>query len=533
MSLRKKVRDAMEKAGANMQITQEFRSIFDVAGVPAFNQFYTFGIFPWKYVYKGFYSPWHVVPAPTILNEKETRQMSSMHAAKAVCAEMAGLIVSELNVHVSTGQTLTGDQTDPLDDFVQKVLKENNFNQKMQEHVEESLALGGGGLKAWYDVKHDSEGNEIPDSGKIMIGFALADQFVPVDWDNAKVNGCVFISRRAIKGYYYTRLEWHRYDGTTYSIDNQLYKAAINKYSSHESQDILGFRYPLNTIYPFLDEHTEIKDMPSALFTYYRTPIANNLDDDSPLGMSIYGNAMETIHALDICYDSFIREFRLGRRRIIVPASSVKQVIDPNTGTPRRYFDATDEVYQAFSTDDPDAMKVQDDTVSLRVEEHVSAINAFLSILCLQVGFSAGTFTFNQSNGVRTATEVISEESKTYKSVVNMQQQIKPAIEQIVRAVINIARLYDVQADGVDFATLKDDDYEVKVDFDDSILEDRGAKIDEGLKLTSAGLMSKKTFLINTLGMTEDEADHEMQRIADEKKVTASIFDLSGNNTGE
>ena len=58
MSLRKKVRDAMEKAGANMQITQEFRSIFDVAGVPAFNQFYTFGIFPWKYVYKGFYSPW-------------------------------------------------------------------------------------------------------------------------------------------------------------------------------------------------------------------------------------------------------------------------------------------------------------------------------------------------------------------------------------------------------------------------------------------------------------------------------------------
>lgn len=525
--LKKKVRNAMQRTGADLQVSHEFRTVFDVSGVPSLNQFYMFGIFPWKYVYKGFYKAWHVVPAPTIENDRTTRQMESMHAAKAICAELAGMVWSECNVHVSTGMKLADGQTDPLDDFVQGVLKANNFSQKMQEHIEQSLALGGGGLKAWRDIKHDSDGNEIPESESIQIGYAMADQFVPIDWDNAKVNGCVFISRKAIKGYYYTRLEWHRWDGSVYTIDNELYKAAIQEDGAKESQDILGFRYPLNEIYPFLNEHVEITDLPGALFSYYRTPVANNLDDNSPLGMSIYGNAMETLHALDICYDSFIREFRLGRRRIIVPASSVKQVIDPMTGQPRRYFDASDEVYQAFSTDDPDAMKVQDDTVSLRVDEHIAALNAFLGILCLQVGFSTGTFTFDAHEGLKTATEVISEESKTYKTIVNIQQQLKPAIEQLVRGIINIARLYGMQAEGVNFSALSDDDYEVNVDFDDSVLEDKGAKITRGLQLVGAGLQSKKTFLMNNLGMTEEEAQQELDRIAAEKQVTANMFNLS------
>lgn len=531
---KKAVKNQMQKTGADLEISKEFNSVFDVGGVPSFNTFYLFGIFPWKYVYKGFYSAWHIIPAPTIAKADDTRQMSSMHAAKAICAEMAGMIWSECNVHVSTGVELKDGETDPLDDFIQKVLKANNFKQKMQEHIEQSLALGGGALKAWRDVKHDQEGNEIPGSDSIQIGYAMADQFVPIDWDNASVNGCVFISRKAIGGYYYTRLEWHRWDGTVYTIDNELYRAEIRKNDGQkESQDILGFRYPLNTIYPFLNEHVEIKDLPGSLFTYYRTPIANNLDDNSPLGMSIYGNAMETLHALDICYDSFIREFRLGRRRIIVPASSVKKVVDPQTGEIRRYFDATDEVYQAFSTDDPDAMKVQDDTVSLRVDEHIAAINSFLSILCLQIGFSAGTFTFDQAQGLRTATEVMAEQSKTYKTIVNCQTQIRPAIEKLVRGIVNIARLYGIQADGVNFAALSDDDYSVNVNFDDSVLEDRGAKIDEGIKLMSAGAMSKKTFLMNQMGMTEEEADQELARIAAEKQVTANMFNFNLDNGDE
>ena len=61
----------MQKTGAETGLSKEFKDIFEVGGVPAFNQFYYFGIFIWKYLYKGFYSPWHRILAPTIENPKK------------------------------------------------------------------------------------------------------------------------------------------------------------------------------------------------------------------------------------------------------------------------------------------------------------------------------------------------------------------------------------------------------------------------------------------------------------------------------
>ena len=38
--------------------------------------------------------------------------------------------------------------------------------------------------------------------------------------------------------------------------------------------------------------------------------------------------------------------------------------------------------------------------------------------------------------------------------------------------------------------------------------------------------MSKKYFLVNIRGMTEDEADRELKAIAEEKKVTGGALDV-------
>lgn len=513
----------MQKTGAETGLSKEFKDIFDVGGVPAFSQFYYFGIFVWKYLYKGYYKAWHRIAAPTIKDPYAERDMERMDMAKAVCAELAGLIWSEqCEVHVSQGEG----EEQPIDEFVHDVLAKNNFWTKMQEHIEQALALGGGAIKVWYEEKHDSEGNVIPDSGQIKLGFCMADQFVPTAWDNAKVTDGVFISRQAKDGYYYTRLEWHKWDGLTYWITNELYRAEMKKDTASEPQDILGFRYPLETIYPFLNEETPIHGIDTSLFAYYRTAVANNIDDNSPLGVSIYSNALSTLKALDVCFDSFMREFRLGKKRIIVPAQCIKTVIDPESQMPRRYFDASDEVYEAMATDDSEALKIQDNSVELRVDEHVAAINAFLSILCLQVGFSAGTFTFDKAQGLKTATEVISENSKTYKTIKSHQLQIKMAIDQIIDAIIQVAALYKVEYHGTSIESLASKGWESKVVFDDSILQDRQTNINEGVLLVTNGLKSKKAFLVDILGMTEDEANRELKQIADEKTVTASAVDM-------
>ena len=524
----------MQKVGADTGLSREFKSIFEISGVPSFQQFYNFGVFIWKLLWKGFYKPWHYVPAPTIADPKAHRELYRMNTAKAIVAEMAGLVWGE---ECSVNVTIEGNEApdeDPLNAFVQKVLCKNAFREKMQESIEEGLALGGSALKTWVESRHDENGNEIPETRKVLIGYAMADQFIPIAWDNAKVTEGVFVSRIAKGGYYYTRLEWHRWNGLTYVITNELYRSEIQKGANTEPQDILGVRYPLAEIYPYLDEVTEVP-VEESLFTYWRTPIANNLDDNSPLGMSIYGNALETLHALDICYDSFVSEFRLGKKRIIVPARAVRTVADPRTGEMKRYFDATDEVYEALASDTPDDLKIQDNSVELRVEEHIAAINAFLSILCLQTGFSPGTFTFEPHTGLKTATEVVSENSKTYKTIKTLQNQIRPAIEHLVRNIIDVAILYDMtDEDGTPIASLAARGYNVNITFDDGVTQDRQTNLNEGVMLVGAGMLSKYTFLTDPKygqGLTPEEAEAELARIKDEGRGTINPLDIF--NTAE
>jgi A118 family predicted phage portal protein len=247
---------------------------------------------------------------------------------------------------------------------------------------------------------------------------------------------------------------------------------------------------------------------------------------------------METLHALDICFDSFVREFWLGKKRIIVPARMIKSVVDPQTGEMRRFFDATDETYEALSTDDPDSLKIQDNSVELRVEEHVAAINAFLNIFCLQVGLSSGTFSFDaRNNGIKTATEVVSENSKTYKTVKNFQNMIKPAVTRLVENIIAVSALYDmVTEDGQSISELAKGGYEINIGMDDGITQDRQTNINEGMALVGAGLMSKKTFLTDPKygqNLTEEAADIELQRIAQENRVTGMTIDRLNLDTAE
>ena len=509
----------MQKLGASTGVAREYKTVFELSGVPSFQQFYDFGVYIWKWLWKGFYKNWHIIPAPTIADPGRRRELYRMNVAKAICAEMASLVWGEectVNVSIN-GRDSDEDNPDPLNDFVQKTLCENAFREKMQESIEEGLALGGQALKTWAEARHDEDGNEIPDTRKLMIGYAMADQFVPIAWDNAKVTEGVFVSRIAKNGYYYTRLEWHRWNGTTYVITNELFRSEMQKGTTQgESQDILGVRYPLAEIYPYLDEETVVP-VEESLFTYWRTPIANNLDDNSPLGMSIYGNALETLHAIDICYDSFVREFRLGKKRIIVPARAVRSVVDPQTGALVRYFDATDETYEALASDSPDDLKIQDNSVELRVDEHVAAINAFLSILCLQTGFSAGTFTFDQHTGLKTATEVVSENSKTYKTIKTIQNQIRPAIEHLVRNIVDVAILYGMTDEsGQSIERLAAPGYNINITFDDGITQDRQTNINEGVMLVGAGLLSKYTFMTDPKygqGLTPEQAEEELARI--------------------
>lgn len=500
------------------------KDIFDLEGVPSYREFYTLYIFPWKYVYRGYYAAWHNVPLVTIDKPKgQSRRLMTLNAGKMAAAQLARYEWNEQCKIQVNAEGSEDPENDPLNRFVHMVLTENSFDTAFGEVIEKCNSLGGAAIKEWAEVPKDENGNDAGPA-KIRLSFHMADQFVPTRWNNHQVKEGLFLSREAKDGYYYSTVEWHRWEGTTYRVTNEVYRMPISK-APAEPQNILGWWYPLNMVYPLLSPSTEFHNLGRSMFQYIRPFGANYADDNSPLGMSVYSTAMDTLHSLDVAFDSFNREFVLGKKRIIVPARAIRNVLDPTTGRNVRYFDANDEAYEALATDDADDLRIHDNTVGLRVDEHVAAINALLSILCAQTGMDPGILSFDKTTGLKTATEVISQNSKTFSTVKAHENSLRSAIEDMIDSIITLAAYYDVEFEGQKIATLAAGGYQKSVMFDDSIIEDRTADINEGILLVSNALMSKLTFMVERLGYTEDQAKLEIARIRDESKVGPEVID--------
>ena len=493
------------------------KDVFELEGVPAFRQFYQLYIFIWQFIYKGFYKAWHDVPMKTINDPKgKRRTMATMNAGKTACSQMARYVWNERCV-ITASMKNNDTDVDLLNEYLQKVLKDNKFWGNFGDLGEKAFALGGCALREWVEVPKDEKGNDIGE-GLVRIGYTIASQFVPTAWDNARVKSAIFISREARDGFYYTVVEWHRMDGTTYRVTNDLYRLPIKE--ATEPQNILGWWYPLNMIYPLLSPDTTIQNVQNAYFQYIKPFGANYADDNSPLGVSIYAPALDTLHSLDIAFDSFQREFVLGKKRIIAPARAMKSVAI-NGSVPQRYFDADDEVYEALATDSAEDLHITDNSVSLRVQEHVAGINANLNIFCTQIGFDPGTLSFDAVNGLKTATEVISENSKTFGTVKSHENNIKDGLEDMVHAIFDLASRYGITYKGRKVSDLIAGGYDVAIKFDDSIIQDKDAEVNQGIALVGAGVLSKKKFMKDTLGYTDEEAEAELKQIAEEKKTSS------------
>jgi len=474
---------AIRKGLIKIGIIKKVNDIQDLREIPDNSEMYNL-IEIWKSLYKGYYAEWHNIKYHTISGTRN-RRMDTMNMAKTVSNEMASLVFNE-RCEISIG-----DDDNPTAEFVDGVLARNKFNKKFQDYLEYSFAMGGMVIKPYVD------------NGEIKLSFVTADCFIPVSWQNDNIYEAVFINESQRGKKYYTLLEWHTWDNGTYVIRNDLYES--------DMQNEIGYPVSLSTLYPDLEEEVRIENIKKPLFVYFKPNSANNFDVQSPLGISLYANALDTMKAIDTAFDSFHREFRLGKKRIFVPDSMIRTVYDEK-GRPQRYFDSSDEVYQGYPGD-MDETQIHDIKVELRVDEHVAAINALLNLFAMQTGFSSGTFTFD-GESMKTATEVISEQSKTFKSKQSHEVIIESALIELVHVILTIAELYGIYS--------TNEDVDVTVAFDDSIAEDKGAEIDKQIKLVNAELTSRKRAIKKVLGVTDEEAEEILQEIKEETRLMES-----------
>lgn len=391
-----------------------------------------------------------------------TRRVASPGAARVLCSELARLCFTE-----GTELFCADEETNA---YLKKVLDDNGFTERFPVFLEKAFALGGGVIKVYSD------------NGGVKLDFIDADGFVPTKWDGRGFYGGAFGSEITENGKSYVLAETQEVSDVGLTIENRLYAAS-------------GKELELSALFPKMREKTVIKGLSKPLFVYFGTGAGKNRQCP-PLGASVFADCEDTLKAIDIVFDSLTREFILGKKRIIVPTYAVRGEYDEN-GDLKRYFNVNDEVFEAFSTSDTDELKIADASAELRITEHVEALDKLLDLLCMQAGLSEGALSF-KSGTLRTATEVVSRNSRTYRTAQFYRRLIARGLARVAENICLLGKMSgELSQNACETAAVR---------FADGICEDENTKTERAKGLFTAGLISKARALSEIYGIPLNEA---------------------------
>lgn len=377
-----------------------------------------------------------------------TPQVVPLGLPSAICRELARPVLVEFEASITGSK-----RADFINDCFQRA------KEGFLRPLEMGLALGGFAFKPY------SYG------GRLLVDATSAAAFQPTKFDAAGVCiGGVFRDRTAkIDGKSYVRLEYHNLEGTTYTIRNRAFQSDAN--------GIIGSEVNLAEVPEWSDIQPEItiNHITAPLFSYFKTPIANAVDTESPVGASIYsGAAVDLIRQADEQWRLIRWEYESGKRRILMDGiqSSASQFdkelfeIGP--------FSAEGKFFEVFSPE-------------FRDGPLYTGLQNTLKQLEFQVGLSYGTISDPQAVE-KTATEIRSSKQRMYVTVDSVQKALQHTFDGLIYAMDVYASLYGLAPEG---------EYEASYEWEDSVLNDedtRNAEYARDMQAVSAGIMNAWEF---------------------------------------
>ena len=384
--------------------------------------------------------------------------------AKTVSENWADLLMSD-KVNI----TLEGTAEQ---DFFDKVCQENNFRQLMNRYEEYTFALGTSAVVARVtDMQVDEEGRAVSPAGGICIDYVRAGEIFPLSWRNGVIRECAFASSHSYDGRNYIYVQIHHQDESgNYLIENHLFEAINDNLYEVPLDSVPAF----SAVAPVF--HT---NRPEPLFVINTPNIANNLNPDIPMGISIYANAIDQLKDCDNIFDSLNSEFVLGRKRIMVKPEALKSL----DGEP--LFDANDLVFYLLPEDSSNGSTVKEIEANLRMEEHFTGLQTALNMLALKTGFGSNHWKFD-SGHITTATQVIAANSEAYRTQCKHEILLKRVLTDLARIILRLGNSLLGQ-------TLNED-VEISVDFDESVIEDKTAEFERDCRMLELGVLGKDEF---------------------------------------
>lgn len=443
----------------------------------------------WKSWYRGNVNDFHYYTAR--VNGKNVKcERKTMNMPKKVCEDIAKLLWTEKTRIELSNKKATERLWGVLDS------KENSFTVNFPIFLEKGLAIGTGVL-----IEYQNE------EGKTLIDYLDGTVMIPYKYTNSYINGLITISRFIEeirkKKIYYTHITYHEYENGVYRRYNELYKSSV--------ETELGKEDNFKDKFPNVKELEEIETT-TPRFQVFKPNLANNFDMDSPMGISVLANSIDRFKSIDMKYDSFYGEFKLGKKRILVDPTAMKATMQADTeGNTHlvQYFDTDDEAYVGING--MEGQPVKDIDFSLRTQEHIEAINADLNWLSSNIGLGENYYKFDGNTVYKNQQEVISENSQAFRTKVHYDIIVNDVIYDLVKV---ICEMEGIKTNKISIIP------------DDSIIEDKNTEQLRAQQEVSAGLRSKKSYLMDIKGMTEQEAEEELQKIQNERISNQEAFGI-------
>lgn len=384
----------------------------------------------------------------------------------AISSEFARLVMAESKFSVSGSDEIS--------------TQFNEFIKNLRSQMGIACAFGGMAFKPYLTEKG------------LKVNLIPANRFYPVSFDSdGNITSAVFVDIQTIGEYYYTRLEYHKLEKSQYTVINKCYKSLNSSY--------LGVSCSLTEVdnWATIEETQTIVNVDKPLFAYFKVPLSNNIDDTSPLGVSVYAQAVKLIKQAEEMWERILWEYEAKETAIDVSIDLFK--LEKNKPKLPRGKERLFRTYQA----NPDGeFFFKEFSPEIRDSSLFNGFNKILQRIEFSVGLAYGTLS-EPSEIEKTATEILTSKQRSYVFVSEIQQSLETAFEDLVYAL----NVYS----SIEKSTLGD--IKLTCNFGDSVLEDTEKEFQRRLQMVSAGLLTKEKFIAWYFNCDEKEASTYIPQI--------------------
>lgn len=334
--------------------------------------------------------------------------IESINFAAFLCSDTAKKICLDVDISVTGSER--ADYLKSVIDSVKKVLRDK---------VQDGCAYGG--------IMFKPNGNTSTDS---CVDY-ITDFYVTATNSNGDILGCIFADKFIENDTYYTRLEYHRFENGKYFISNKAFRSKLN--------DDLGSEIDLASVEKWAHLQPEtppIENVDKPLFAYFKMPYNNTIDEGSPLGVSVFHNAIKELKDLDIAWSRKSGEIEDSKHITFLPQTAIQFSKQRKIKLPR-FVKGTDI---GTAVDDT----VHEHVATLLTEQRITDINSILSMISTKCGFSQGQFVLDRKTGAVTATQIESDDRETIETIKEMRDSLESCINQLLYALSKYADLFDL-----------------------------------------------------------------------------------------